>query len=972
MGTVNVPNLAHLLEHERFVRAVAARLTASGAAQDAEDVAQQVWLAAAAGGLRRPGRARAWLAAVARNAASKLRAAGAARGRRERAAARPEREPATADLVVRLDASRRVADAVLALDAPLREAVLLRWYEGLTPAAAARRAGVPVETFRSRLKRAYAALRARLEPDFGGRTGCAAALVALADAPGRTPRFGGGEALAMTTKSKTVAAACVAILAAVAAWKTFADGSSGGERPEPVGPVAAPVASEAGAAGRAASRPESAGAIAAAPFADAPASAPAAPTDGALRIRCAWSDGAPAVDVPFRAEWSAPGTGAPAFAVRTDGGGELAFRSAPGKVRLACELAAGGGDYDVVAGRTTEARLTLRAEAQVRGRTLDAAGAAVPGAVVRLVARYAYEVSPEVARADAEGRFRIAGVRRDADLFAEAPGRAPTPLVSVSEVADARGAADVVLRFDGAGGALRGRATTADGAPAAGAAVSVELDEAAGRDEREKLRRKQFGPPRLRTGALADATGAFAVEGLAPGPVAVVVTRPGSAPWRRTLEIVAGGVVEVDVRLAAAAAVDGLVLDAAGAPAAGAEVSLAAPGVAERLHLRADAAGTFRAEDLAAGAAEAHAFVAGSGYAKEEVVLVAGARTRVVLRLGAAAVVGRVVDERGAPVTNVAVRATAAGGDVPMWIGVRPNARGEFTIAEPRWSRLLVEATDPLTHAPLARVDDVPVGGPPLELRIPDAALPSAFVVGALTDADGAPLTGASLSVGAEGSELGHGGEVAPETGAFKLGPLKPGPCRLFARGRDGVWRLLGSRTLLPRETWDLGTVRCGRAARLRATLRGDSGGTGPSMAAASSDATPFPLWFDARAAEPTELAPGDYVVWFPGDGARAAAFGRVSLTEGEERTLELARPAAAVRKFACDPPRSWGFRVRVVGPEGSVLADEPSDKAGVVSLALPAGRWTLEVDTYEGRRVRVAYDAPDAAADAPTVLAAP
>src|SRR6185503_5601528 len=86
----------------------------------------------------------------------------------EARAARSEALTSSADLVARASVQRRVVELVLALEEPYRETVLLRYFEGLSPKAIARRTSVPLATVKTRLRRALAALRARMERASGG------------------------------------------------------------------------------------------------------------------------------------------------------------------------------------------------------------------------------------------------------------------------------------------------------------------------------------------------------------------------------------------------------------------------------------------------------------------------------------------------------------------------------------------------------------------------------------------------------------------------------------------------------------------------------------------------------------------------------------------------------------------------------------------------------------------------------------
>src|SRR5436190_1898691 len=72
----------------------------------------------------------------------------------------------------------RVVAAVLALEEPYRECVLLRYFEELSPRAIAARQRVPLETARTRLKRALELLRARLDREYGGERGAWGAALA--------------------------------------------------------------------------------------------------------------------------------------------------------------------------------------------------------------------------------------------------------------------------------------------------------------------------------------------------------------------------------------------------------------------------------------------------------------------------------------------------------------------------------------------------------------------------------------------------------------------------------------------------------------------------------------------------------------------------------------------------------------------------------------------------------------------------
>lgn len=136
---------------------------------DAEDAAQNAWLAAQRSPPRDATRLGPWLHRAARNFALRRRRNRGAIERRERTAARPEAVPSAAEAVARVEIHQRVVRAVLALDEPYRATITLRYWEGLPPRHIAQRTGVPVATVRTRLRRGLQTLRRELDATGSGR-----------------------------------------------------------------------------------------------------------------------------------------------------------------------------------------------------------------------------------------------------------------------------------------------------------------------------------------------------------------------------------------------------------------------------------------------------------------------------------------------------------------------------------------------------------------------------------------------------------------------------------------------------------------------------------------------------------------------------------------------------------------------------------------------------------------------------------
>jgi RNA polymerase sigma-70 factor (ECF subfamily) len=137
----------------------------------ADDVLQEVWLAARRAGPREGTSARAWIRSVARKLTLRRRRDDDARRGHEGSAAQRDDAPRPENAVERMELQRRLAEAVLALDEPYRTAVIERHLDGLSPGTIARRAGISREAARQRVARGIARLRARLDRDFdGGRS----------------------------------------------------------------------------------------------------------------------------------------------------------------------------------------------------------------------------------------------------------------------------------------------------------------------------------------------------------------------------------------------------------------------------------------------------------------------------------------------------------------------------------------------------------------------------------------------------------------------------------------------------------------------------------------------------------------------------------------------------------------------------------------------------------------------------------
>jgi len=161
---------ATLAAHLDFVRRLARALVRDESAAD--DLAQETWITA----LRSPPREgfawKAWLSGVARRLAWRSHRSEQRRTRHERSGAEASsggHAPPAAETAALLELSQRVIAELHALGEPHATTVRRRFLDGLAADEIARLEGVPVETVRTRVKRALAQLRQRLDERHGGR-----------------------------------------------------------------------------------------------------------------------------------------------------------------------------------------------------------------------------------------------------------------------------------------------------------------------------------------------------------------------------------------------------------------------------------------------------------------------------------------------------------------------------------------------------------------------------------------------------------------------------------------------------------------------------------------------------------------------------------------------------------------------------------------------------------------------------------
>src|SRR5262245_14733681 len=318
--------VAELLAHAEFVRGLARDLVRDAHLRD--DLAQETWLQA----LRRPPQhgasLRGWFATLltslfANHARSERR-----RQLREAAVEPPPPPDTAAEVAAKEQVRQQLLAAVMRLDEPFRTAVLLRYYEDLTPAQIARRLALPAATVRTRVARGLERLRAQLDREHGDdRAAWALPLCAL---PGVHP-FDPTPLAALFAMKKAPIVAAAVLLAAAAVmlslylWPGALTGAPAAAEAAVVPAVAtaspsdgapvAPSADERAAAERTlAGAPDAAGADDSEPM-------------GELLIQITWADDSPAAGINVNVAPAYPGR-LPRARLLTDAAGRTRARVA--------------------------------------------------------------------------------------------------------------------------------------------------------------------------------------------------------------------------------------------------------------------------------------------------------------------------------------------------------------------------------------------------------------------------------------------------------------------------------------------------------------------------------------------------------------------------------------------------------------------------------------------------------------------
>ena len=826
-----------LFGHSDWIRALARDLLRDS--DRAEDVVQDTWLAAIQklkGGERDEPRLRAWLAEVARNFARSSLRGESRRRRREESCARPEAQRSTTETLERIALQEEVTAAVLALAPPDREIVSLRYYEGLPPRAIAERLGLTAAAVSTRLARAKATLRRRLDSaDEHGTSSWAAVAAAWTQRPDFVnpdiPSALAPTALLGGLSMKAIlVTGTIMTLAVLAVYTLRAGPSAPSPRVEATAEDGAQVATV----------PRDERGIAAVPDTTAPEQEDArrsvarampdsesAPDPGVAtgtliaRVRVAGGD-EPAAGVGLvltprdvQNAW---------FHTRrdtTDLTGTVRFEGlAPGMVSIDVQREGSDGvrrsqEAEVIADATTELDLTVAEGVIIRGLVTDAAKRPVAGAAIWLSDGLGLpRLGHVVTHSAADGSFEIRHATPIQGVAARAAGYAPSNAFMPIFLREAEDQNEFFLELElpDAGGDLAGEVVDSAGRPAADALVLV------GNADPENILQIRGKPAydaplqRLRT----DGAGRFQAQGLPAERVRVRARGLGTSTSEAFADIPRAGVGQIRIVLGEGATIVGSVSHANGRPVVGAHASLAEGRDAlERTRVPVAEDGSFELTGVPVGRLTVVVEIASEELSVEgEVITLPGQDVPwqgIFPSVGE--VNGQIVDPTGNALVGWDVRRQSTQTD---WVTdematdrTQSGPDGSFRFESCPLTAQTIEVRPPgqWFSDPVAIQENVVPGGEDARFRIAADDIPAASLRGRVLDENGEAVSGVRVTIEADNSSFVWLKLAPRDDGSFEVRSLPSGDYKLTFTAEGFESQTAEPATLEEGEARDVGLV---------------------------------------------------------------------------------------------------------------------------------------------------------------------
>ncbi|MEL6905603.1 MAG: carboxypeptidase regulatory-like domain-containing protein, partial [Planctomycetota bacterium] len=375
-------------------------------------------------------------------------------------------------------------------------------------------------------------------------------------------------------------------------------------------------------------------------------------------------------------------------------------------------------------------------------------------------------------------------------------------------------------------GVLAGRVVDGDGAPVPDALLDVSAD----------ANPEPYGRHDVRTSVRTDSDGRFSLaQGFAVGDEArLEIFATGFAPAYRSVEI-GDASSGLEIEMTTGRRLMGRALLEDGTPAVGATAHavLGARGFMGdmfggvwRPRLRTDADGRFLLEGAPSGpftVVVEHAPEGRAQRASHPCLEDAPLEGEVTIELSSRpSVRGRVVDENGAPLAGVRVRAKNEGNGISRGhrFGATTDDDGRFELTSlvavpeagdgPTWGIDVFDISE-RGFLELATVAGVRPDVEDLTVVVEGAhAVPDCWIEGVLVaPGGGAPSPRTKVFVKLDTSVL-HPATIDPDSGAFRAGPFRPATATLLTTGADELELLRSGIELVAGEVADVGTIRLG------------------------------------------------------------------------------------------------------------------------------------------------------------------
>ncbi|HEX7185369.1 MAG TPA: carboxypeptidase-like regulatory domain-containing protein [Thermoanaerobaculia bacterium] len=412
-------------------------------------------------------------------------------------------------------------------------------------------------------------------------------------------------------------------------------------------------------------------------------------------------------------------------------------------------------------------RLVLQAVGTISGRVVDPNGKPIADAFVHVgfgprAGRGMTMLSggPQADRSDAEGNFRITDViPGPVELSAQAPGWQRGTVAGLElRGGEEKSGIEIVLA---PGAILKGRVLSPSGRPLPGAQVQTIFEDLAA------------GTAMKNT----DDEGRYELDTLAPGNRTLEASHPDYGMARRQVEL-RPGENSLDFTLEGGNEVTGRVVDDAGRPVAGAQVTMIAHGVFQRFQDTSEADGSFRFAAVADGAYEAFASKEGFAPPERAQVTVAGSSVGgIELRLSqGGAIVGRIAGLEASELLRVQVSARGSGRGLGTVGRIEPD--GSYRIDHLREGEWRVQAELPGTSLYAEGVARLEPGAS--ETRL-DLEMQRGLELSGRVRRNGAPVAGEFLFL--DGSQRKTG--QTDSDGRFRFQGLAAGSYRLRVGGRS-------------------------------------------------------------------------------------------------------------------------------------------------------------------------------------------